>query len=310
MKLKFESTDQSLFFSKNDPQDPRIGDIAVAKSDLASLNNGPVIMGYPDDEGTKLNGGRVGSALAPTEIRKQLYRLTIPQRDLIIHDVGNLSLEGSLLERHDRAKLSCSEILKSAAPLITLGGSHDYAFSDGAAFIEHCERSGLHPIIINFDAHLDVRPNDSGPNSGTPFFRLLNEYAGRFDLLQIGIQPWCNSSVHLNWIKERGAQILALEDLLHSDAFSTISQFILKTARPTSSFFLSLDVDGFSSAFAPAASQVFPIGLDPTTVLKAIYFIKASWSIKLLGVYELNPTYDVDFRTSKLAATLIHQTVF
>ena len=34
------------------------------------------ILGYPDDEGIKLNGGRTGAALAPTAIRQFLYKMT------------------------------------------------------------------------------------------------------------------------------------------------------------------------------------------------------------------------------------------
>ena len=45
--------DSNLFFSREDANDPRLGDL-VKKSG----EEGVAILGYPDDEGIKLNGGR------------------------------------------------------------------------------------------------------------------------------------------------------------------------------------------------------------------------------------------------------------
>src|SRR5438105_3717383 len=60
------------------PDDPRLGDIIEAwDGDAAALLAGrAVLVGFPQDEGVRRNGGRVGAAQAPDEIRKYLHRLT------------------------------------------------------------------------------------------------------------------------------------------------------------------------------------------------------------------------------------------
>src|SRR5438445_3037098 len=75
--------DKHLLFTKNDKEDPRLGECVqlLAKGDLdAALNETPefdfAILGYPDDEGIALNGGRVGAQAAPKEIRTFLYKMT------------------------------------------------------------------------------------------------------------------------------------------------------------------------------------------------------------------------------------------
>src|SRR5690606_15919871 len=120
------------------------------------------------------------------------------------------------------------------------------------------------PLVINFDAHLDVRPLDRGLSSGTPFFRLLEDFSD-FDFLEVGVQSHCNSLHHKKWAKDKGAHILEFEDLLYSGQSQTVGvlKFIepfIQNSRPT---YLSIDIDGFSNAYAPGCSQAWATGFHP-----------------------------------------------
>jgi formiminoglutamase len=77
----WEANDPAIFFSKNDPQDIRLGDLAKAASFNSPINSDLSIWGYPDDEGIFLNGGRPGAHKAPEQIRKFFYKMT-PHTDL------------------------------------------------------------------------------------------------------------------------------------------------------------------------------------------------------------------------------------
>ena len=59
----------------NTPGDARLGHLLGGKLTTSSRPRA-VIIGFPSDEGVHRNGGRVGSAGAPAEIRRWLYRLT------------------------------------------------------------------------------------------------------------------------------------------------------------------------------------------------------------------------------------------
>src|SRR5690349_3020269 len=97
--MKLQPIDPSLFFSRHDSNDPRLGDLV--QKEIA--RSGVVIVGYPDDEGIEINGGRKGAALGPTEIRRWLYRMTPhPKRQLKdFADLGNLPLTTTLDVRHE-----------------------------------------------------------------------------------------------------------------------------------------------------------------------------------------------------------------
>jgi formiminoglutamase len=306
----FKATDQELFFSKNDPQDQRLGD--VVKSNIDVKENSVVILGYPDDEGIKLNGGRVGASLGPDCIRKCLYKMcpSLNRPTPPIKDLGNLVIESSLNERHQRAFAEVKKNLDQGFRVITLGGGHDYGFPDFSAFVESSLSRGKKPLIINFDAHLDVRPNNLGNNSGTPFFRLLQKYSKQhITFFEVGIQDWCNSKAHLTWAAEHGASIITLNEILASG--KTLSAFlsekILSKLDRTYDLALSLDIDSFASSAAPGASQVFPVGLDATQMLLFWSTLNSQFKARLMGVYEVSPPLDLDDRTSRLASVFAHQ---
>ena len=68
---------------------------------------------------------------------------------------------------------------------------------------------------------------------------------------------------------------------------------------------MSIDLDGFSSAYAPGVSAPSPLGFAPHFVYKILSFIFASKKVISCDLAELNPTLDQDNITSNLAAKLV-----
>jgi formiminoglutamase len=309
-----EPASPSLFFSKNDSEDPRIGELSKSRklSDLTSASEEFVLVGYPDDEGIRINGGRPGAAFAPDQIRTSFYKMTpsvFSQKTTGVCDIGNLVLMGlDLSQRHAHARAVALEVFKNKKRLLTLGGGHDYGYSDGSAFIESLGELTLQsknkPIIFNFDAHLDVRPTEKGFGSGTPFYRLMTEFPGVFDLVQVGTQAQCNSRNHLRWAEDQGAQIISLEEIQHKGLRASMTPWLNgKSVRPC---FLSVDIDGFQSSEAPGCSQSWTTGIKTLEFQEVIRKLSLHFDILGMGIYEVSPPLDVDHRTSKLAALLLH----
>ncbi|MBK9294060.1 MAG: formimidoylglutamase [Oligoflexia bacterium] len=296
--------------------DPRLKDIfKIVDSLTPDIKNSFVLTGYADDQGVKLNGGRVGAAYGPDEIRKILYKMTPSLESKNKHsffDIGNLANFDSLDQRHENAKEIVLKALSQNNKVITMGGGHDYGYPDMAAFCMWCKKNGKRPYIINFDAHLDVRPNNNGNNSGTPFYRLLKEFSN-IDFLEVGIQDWCNAQAHYDWVKSKGAKILTLDEILNSKlSFEKLmfTKYLKNFNSKKHELAASIDMDAFSSAFCPGASQVFPTGLTSNDFYIFWKNLVIKYQPKLSGIYEFNPTYDQDFRGAKLAALTIHQFLF
>lgn len=315
----FLTTDPQLFFSKTDPEDPRLGDLVRAADPQNLPNNGAVIFGYPDDEGIRNNGGRPGANMGPTVIRKRLYRMTPswlkPSSHTPIWDLGNLNVShGTISSRHEAGSQLASRCLQKGLRWVSLGGGHDYGFPDGDAFLKTFQNSTPAPIVINFDAHLDVRPVKQGViNSGTPFYRLIDKFQ-KFDFVTIGPQTFCNSPNHYRWLQERGGHILSLPEVrsqtlpLHQWLEQELNRRgLLVKNRPC---FLSVDIDALSSSVAMGCSQSWPSGLMPKEFYEMFDLLNQVFAVKALGVYEVSPPLDFDEKTSQLAAEIIHRYLY
>lgn len=312
---EFQPAEEKLFFRSQKTGDPRFGESVRVIQSQKPQPGDFLIAGYPDDEGIQLNNGRRGASKAPQAIRSRFYKMSKSEffnHNSQLIDIGNIDPQLALSDRHEAVKHSVEKALNAGLYWIGLGGGHDYGYPDGAGFLKAQKNSPQKPLVINFDAHLDVRPTDKGLSSGTPFFRLLNDSElPEFDFFQVGIQRQCNSQKHIEWAKDNGAKILFYEDMMMTgdSLLKTLSQFfaeILVKKRPT---YISVDIDCFSTAYAMGCSQAWPTGFSPNDLLPFLNLAFNRWDVKALGIYEVSPPLDQDERTVKLASQIIHSYV-
>ncbi|WP_413293730.1 formimidoylglutamase [Bdellovibrio sp. HCB185ZH] len=306
-------TDKHLLFTKNDKEDPRLGEcvqlLPKGEPSLDSHEFDFALLGYPDDEGIALNGGRVGAQNAPKEIRTYLYKMTphlastkLPK----ILDLGDLvNREKPIEERHAKGRELISQLVKMNKRWISFGGGHDYGYCDSTAFVENHKGNA---VVINFDAHMDVRPTDKGLNSGTPFHRLLQEFSGQVDFAEVGIQNQCNSQAHIAWARSKGAEIITLDQVNENGLLNSLKDYL--RGKEGKKVFLSVDIDAFTSNEAPGCSQSWTTGLFTKDFLEALQWMMKNHDIRGMGIYEVSPPLDSDKRTCKLAALISHNFIF
>lgn len=305
----FDKIDFEKLVGVEKKSDPRFIDFLTFDPEFSNV----IILGYPDDEGIQNNGGRVGASQAPDIIRKFFYKMRpsiLDSKKISICDLGNLKLNTPLSERHELGVQMLSSFFKQEKLIISFGGGHDYGYVDGKGFLESFKNSSEKPLIINFDAHFDVRNLDSGITSGTPFFRLLENYD--FDFVEIGIQEQCNTHHHYEYLKSKGGLVLFLNDLYKQGRFKFkhFSHFFEKHNIKNRPCFVSVDIDAFSNAYAPGCSQSFSLGLEPVSFFTMLDYITAHNDVRNLGLYEVSPPLDIDDHTSKLAALIAYKFIY
>lgn len=321
--MSFKPTNPNLFFTKNDPQDLRLGDVFKSRksTELVKPTQKQThfsLVGYPDHEGIQLNGGRIGSAGAPDKIREFLYKMTPPLMEqaleqLSFSDLGNIEIHNTSLEERHKLALDLTETLyRQGQQVISFGGGHDYGYADAAAFIKaHEATAPLKPVVLNFDAHLDVRPLKNGFNSGTPFYRLLSDFGGQFEFAEIGIQPQCNSVHHRTWARNQGAHIFDLSTIEQNGGLTSLLDHpLFQTLTPETPLFVSFDIDGLRSSEAGGCSQSWATGLEVSDFLSFFKKLSHLCNIRGLGIYEVSPDLDIDNRTSKTAALIAYHYMF
>ena len=75
------------------------------------------------------------------------------------------------------------------------------------------------------------------------------------------------------------------------------------------SIYLSLDLDVINQAFAPGVSAPAALGWTPAETLEILQCVISSRTVVCIDIAELNPAFDVDGRTARLAAGLIYEMV-
>ena len=293
-------SDELRSISSHDPNDSfLVNQISFEPDETAQFTH--VMIGCPQDEGVSRNNGRPGSAKAPNAIRRQLYKLQMPESDhLHLLDAGNVIFQ-SLEESHYRLQMAVTHFLKNGCKVVVLGGGNDISFADVSAFtavFDNC-------IAINMDAHLDMRIQDV-MTSGTPYRKLIEEKKLKPEnLYQFGIRPESNAPGYLMQAAEMGVRIILRSEVEHAGAlpsFKKITENI--DGRP---LFLGLDMDSIQMSDAPGVSAPFPSGFTAREMLDCVEYAAQSNNLKLFEITEMNPDLDIDSGTARLAALAVYR---
>ncbi len=121
----------------------------------------------------------------------------------------------------------------------------------------------------------------------------------------MGIQEQCNSTYHREWCLKQGGKIIDLHEISKKGLLSSLKPKLQKYKK--NPCFLSIDIDAFSSAFAPGCSQSWPTGLLPEDFLLTLDFLFQKMNVCGIGIYEVSPPLDVQPLTSRLAALILYR---
>ncbi|MBD0778375.1 formimidoylglutamase [Maribacter sp. ANRC-HE7] len=266
------------------------------------------LLGYACDTGVKRNQGRIGAFAGPDAIRAQLGKMPnhMDEKSQIL-DCGTIEcVDDDMEAAQSLLSQKVSKLLELHTFPILLGGGHDIAYGHYNGLLDHIEKDKTIGII-NFDAHFDLRSNEKGNNSGTPFYQIAQDAtAGKhnFKYLCLGIRKDANDRNLFETAIDFNVEFLRKKEfnMQHLDAVrQTIKDFIAGVDY----IYTTIDLDGFSSAYAPGVSAASPMGFAPDIVLKSLWTIIRSKKMIGMDIAEMNPKYDRDDQTAKLAASLI-----
>ena len=283
--------------------------VDLDQSKLNSSQNAIAILGYVCDEGVKRNQGRPGAAEGPDAILKQLAKMPNHlETDSELLDVGSIDcLDGDMEAAQKNLSQKVIHLLANNTFPILLGGGHDIAYGHYSGIKEYLGKDKSIGII-NFDAHFDLRSNEIGNNSGTPFFQIAQDCkqnGSEFKYLCLGIREDANHSGLFKTAKNLGVEYM--NSIKFSMAYAkTVVRTLLDFIAQVDHLYVTIDLDGFSSAYAPGVSAPSPMGFSSNVVLESLELIIKSKKLISMDVAEMNPKYDNDIQTAKLAASLVH----
>ncbi|GAB3942947.1 formimidoylglutamase [Corynebacterium tapiri] len=276
---------------------------SVIRPDDGHATNAVALLGFSSDEGVRRNHGRPGAAAGPEALRSALGSLAV-HSDISLVDAGTVTTPGTDLES-GQAELSArvSDLAQRNNLVVVLGGGHETAFASHRGLYQARGAAG----IVNIDAHFDLREADE-PTSGTPFRNIADLVGEDFDYTVLGISEPNNTAALFATAEQLGTTVVLDHELL-AQSPAECAQRATDACQGDRPIHLSIDLDVLPAAVAPGVSAPAGLGVDLDRVRAIALAVAATGRLALVDVVELNPEFDVDSRTAKVAARLIHDVV-
>lgn len=256
-------------------------------------------VGYDTDIGVVRNQGRAGTKNGPNAIRKAMQSFPIINKTAL-YDYRNLSVFETEEAQEEYSNKVKKLLQKNIFP-IGLGGGHDIVYGSYLGIRRMYPDSKIG--IINFDAHLDIRPYDKERTSGTSFKEILdNDQDVAYSI--VGFQSSGNTRRLIETANEHGVLILP-EALEKKEIIEKLNEFI----DGVDIVYVTFCMDVFDISIAPGVSAPTALGLGGKKGLEILLSILSKEKTVAIDFAEVNPEYDIDLRTAKLTAKLIYETI-
>lgn len=290
---------------------------------------GAVILGLASDLSLSDYDIYTGAKEGPDSIRQML--LKIPYSGALpIYDAGVIEAQSYFGIKEDEfdtmraaqyAKL-CAMLKLGHLPVM-LGGGHEVAIGSYQALSDTVNQTGNDssgeesPIlpflkgnrigIINFDANFQLR-RSLAVKAGSAFHSVAafcHTHNRAFHYLGLGMCDHINTKATMAYANELGALWL-LDSEMKLKNRKRIQSVVAKYLDQVDHIHLSIDLSVFSSAIAGGVSLSRVFGVNLAVVEMVLSQAMASNKVRVVDIAGLNPEYDYQSQTARLAVSLLH----
>jgi arginase family enzyme len=236
-----------------------------------------IIIGVEEDR----NSDNRGCAKAPEVIRKYLYQLSCPAKNLKITDIGNIAAGETPSDTYVAVNKVLEELLKKDKTVILLGGSNDLMFPAYKAY-QNLERT---INITSIDNRFDIgQPEEELHNKSYFTHIILNQPNFLFNYSVLAYQS--------HFVKQEEIKLmnqLFFDTLRLGEVYKNIIQ-----AEPyiRNSDIVGIDISCVRMSDAPGNKNATPNGLYGEQLCQMARFAGISDKVSLFGLFEINPDID------------------
>ncbi len=271
----------------------------------AAVSGGVALVGFAVDEGVRRNAGRPGAAEGPRALRSALAGLPV-LGEPAVWDAGDVSCDAGALEAaQDALAGRVAVALRQHCLPLVLGGGHEVAWGTFQG-IARARPELQRVLVVNFDAHFDLRTAAQG-NSGTPFRQIAEWSAanGRpFNYHVLGISRYANTQALFDRAHALGVRYVLDEALQTDTDTDTARQALERDIAAADAVYLTVCLDVLPGGQAPGVSAPAPLGVALARVLALMETVFASGKLVAADIAELNPAFDRDNLTARVAARI------
>ena len=266
-----------------------------------------VVLGFACDEGVRRNHGRPGAANGPAALRRMAS--TLPAwPGLQLADGRDVRCDDTDLESAQtrQAERVAAALDRGALPL-GFGGGHEIAFATYQGIVQSQTGRKIKRLgILNFDAHFDLR-RDQRATSGTPFLQALLDAAGRelsVSYRVLGVSETANTQALFDTARRHNVQHVLDTQLAPRDLAAQLSELAIWMAS-IDALYLSFCLDVLPQSVAPGVSAPAPRGVGLDLIEPLLVEAAGSGKLAAADIAELNPAFDRDNATARVAARVL-----
>lgn len=248
------------------------------------------ILGVPEGR----NSPNAGSSKGPDMVRSQLYKLArIPGRSKII-DLGNMKQGVTFND----TIAGLSDILSSLTgenifPVI-IGGSSALIPAIDRALSQQKSKY----IFTAVDPRIDYSNERKEPDSFNYLNTIINNHKSTFShYINIGYQTYLNDQQVINRFLKRRSELVRIGDVRQS--------IYLTEPLFRDSDVAIFDISSVRQSDAPGTFSPSPNGFYGEEICLLSRYAGISDKLKIFGLFDVNPEFDIRLQTSGLAAQII-----
>jgi formimidoylglutamase len=221
-----------------------------------------------------------------------------------VQDFGDVKLSGTDVNlNHQNAASAITQVLNSESDsaLVVVGGGHDHGYSHLLG-IRNALPADKKMGCLNIDAHFDLRRPNPEPSSGSPFYLaiesgiLLPEH-----FVEFGIQDSANGPELWAYAESKNILTYMFREL-REDPVKRFEEALLHLETRVDEIVISLDLDALRQSDAPGVSAPSSEGFFTQDIFQMMDAAARHPKVRSLGIFELNPAFDRDDQTARVAA--------
>ncbi len=249
------------------------------------------LIGVCDDRNSVNN---TGSNMAPNEVRSFLYKLYAGTFVPKIIDLGNI-MPGKTVNDTYFALQTCVEVLvkQNIIPFI-IGGTQDITYAQFLGYKNLEQTINMVAIDSVFDLG---NPDDEITNNSYLGKIILHQPNYLFNYSNIGYQTYLVEPNSVNMMSKLYFDSYRLGQF--RDKIEEIEPIIRQADA------LTFDITAIKNSDAPANPNASPNGFYSEDACQMMRYAGMSDKLSSIGIYEINPTFDICGKTAHLAAQMI-----
>lgn len=264
----------------------------TSESDFPELEEIDIaIVGVCEDRRAYTN---IGCALAPNKVRDYLYSLYPGSFKPRIADLGNIEAGHDVEDTYYALKSTVDYLVRKNIVPIIIGGSQDLTYAQFLGY-EKLEQT---INVVTVDATFDLGNHDEETTNTAYLGKIiLHQPNFLFNYSNIGYQTYLVDHTSLGMMNKLYFDTYRLGQV--RDAIEEAEPIIRHADM------LSFDISAIKHSDAPAHSMAQPNGFYSEEACQMMRYAGMNDKLTSVGIYEINPEYDTQGKTSNLAAQMI-----